>query len=84
MTRETLIERESLRRIESYLRSDPNIVLLGTQDDVILSREEVLWLADVFGKRARLFPTGGHCGSMDQREFVAEMLKLLPDARARS
>lgn len=84
MTREALIERESLRRIEGYLRSDPNIVLLGTQDDIILSREEVLWLADVFGGRARLFPTGGHCGSMDQREFVAEMLKLLPDAEARS
>ncbi|MGE3294606.1 MAG: alpha/beta hydrolase [Geminicoccaceae bacterium] len=84
MTREALIERESLRRIEGYLRSDPNVILLGTQDDIILSREEVLWLADVFGKRARLFPTGGHCGSMDQREFVAEMLRLLPDARARS
>lgn len=80
MTRERLIERESLRQIEAYLRSDPRIVLLGTQDDVILSREEVLWLADVFGDRARLFPTGGHCGSMDQREFVEEMLKLLPDA----
>ena len=84
MTREALIERESLRRIEGYLRRDPNIVLLGTQDDVILSREEMLWLAGVFGDRAHLFPTGGHCGSMDQREFVAEMLKLLPDAGARS
>ncbi len=84
MTREALIERESLRRIEGYLRHDPNIVLLGTQDDVILSREEMLWLAGVFGDRAHLFPTGGHCGSMDQREFVAEMLKLLPDAGARS
>ena len=84
MTRERLIERESLRRIEGYLRRDPRIVLLGTQDDIILSREEMLWLADVFGERARLFPTGGHCGSMDQREFVAEMLKLLPDAGARS
>jgi hypothetical protein len=84
MTRERLIERESLRRIEGYLRRDPRVVLLGTQDDVILSREEVFWLADVFGDRARLFPTGGHCGSMDQREFVGEMLKLLPDAEARS
>ncbi len=31
----------------------------------------------MFGERARIFPTGGHCGSMDQREFVREMLRLL-------
>ena len=31
-----------------------------------------LWLEDVFGDRARIFPTGGHCGSMDQREFVRD------------
>ena len=84
MTRERLIQREDMRRIEGYLRRDPRVVLLGTQDDVILSRAEMLWLADVFGDRARLFPTGGHCGSMDQREFVLEMLKLLPDVGPRS
>ena len=54
------------------------------QDDVILSRDEMLWLEDVFGERARIFPTGGHCGSMDQREFVREMLRLIFDAEARS
>ena len=70
--------------IEGYLRRDPRVVMLGTQDDVILSRDEVLWLEDVFGERARIFPTGGHCGSMDQREFVREMLRLIFDAEARS
>ena len=50
-------------------------MLLGHADDVILSRAEVPWLEDVFGERARIFPTGGHCGSMDQREFVREMLR---------
>jgi hypothetical protein len=75
-TRAALVERASLRPLEGFLRQDRRVVLLGTQDDVSLSREEVLWLADVFGERARIFPTGGHCGSMDQREFVREMLRL--------
>jgi hypothetical protein len=75
-TRQELIDRASLRSIETYLRQDQRVVLVGTQDDVILSRAEVFWLQDVFGERARLFPTGGHCGSMDQREFVRSMLEL--------
>ena len=76
VTRQELIDRASLRSIETYLRQDQRVVLVGTQDDVILSRAEVFWLQDVFGERARLFPTGGHCGSMDQREFVRSMLEL--------
>ena len=84
VTREELIRRASLYPIESYLRRDPRVVMLGTQDDVILSRDEMLWLEDVFGERARIFPTGGHCGSMDQREFVREMLRLIFDAESRS
>jgi hypothetical protein len=77
ITREELIERASLRRFEGYLRSARRVVMLGTQDDIILAPGEVAWLEDVFGERARIFPTGGHCGSMDQREFVAAMLELL-------
>ena len=84
VTRDELIRRASLYPIESYLRRDPRVVMLGTQDDVILSRDEMLWLEDVFGERARIFPTGGHCGSMDQREFVREMLRLIFDAESRS
>ena len=84
VTRAELIERASLRAIEPYLRRDQRVVMLGTQDDVILSRAEMLWLQDVFGERSRLFPTGGHCGSMDQREFVREMLRLIFAGEARS
>ena len=59
-------------------------MLVGTADDVILSRDEVAWLEDVFGDRARIFPTGGHCGSMDQREFVRDHAgaAVAPEARS--
>lgn len=77
VTREELIEAASLRPIEAYLRRSPRVVLVGTADDPILARGQVAWLEEVFGERARIFPTGGHCGSMDQREFVAAMLELL-------
>lgn len=79
ITREELIERASLRSIESYLRTADRLVLVGTRDDIILAPGEAEWLEGVFGERSRIFPTGGHCGSMDQREFVASMLELLAD-----
>ena len=86
VTREQLIDAgEPAIRSSTICGSDPRVVLVGTQDDVILSRAEVLWLQDVFGERARIFPTGGHCGSMDQREFVRAMLELtLLEPAARS
>ena len=84
ISRELLVEQAGLYPIERYLRTDPRVVLLGTADDIILSRAEVAWLEDVFGDRARIFPTGGHCGSMDQRQFVRTMLELLVAPEARS
>jgi hypothetical protein len=77
LTREGIISMVSLRSIEDYLRGSDRVVLLGTEDDPILARGEVQWLENVFGERARIFPTGGHCGSMDQREFVRAMLELI-------
>ena len=84
VSRDELIARASMRPIEQFLRTDPRLVLVGTQDDVILSRDEVNWLENVFGERSRIFPTGGHCGSMDQREFIRAMLELLWSPEAKS
>lgn len=78
-TRERLIAAASLRSIEGYLHGADRVVLVGTADDPILAPGEVAWLESVFGERARIFPTGGHCGSMDQREFVAAMLELVAE-----
>ena len=77
MTRDGIIDMVSLRTIEDYLRSSDRVVMLGTENDVILAPGEIEWLENVFGERARIFPTGGHCGSMDQREFVRAMLELI-------
>ena len=84
ITREELIRRASLYPIERYLRARP----AGRPARHPGRRHPVArrgaWLEDVFGERARIFPTGGHCGSMDQREFVREMLELIfaPEARS--
>ena len=53
VTRQQLIDRASLRSIECYLRQDQRVVLVGTQDDVILSRGEVLLAGRTYSASGR-------------------------------
>ena len=64
LTKEAMIEGTSLRSIESYLRNSPKIALMGNEDDLILAPEDLSFLKEVFGSRARIFPYGGHLGNL--------------------
>lgn len=70
MTREKLIEQSSLRHIESYLNRAQKIGLLHNEDDIILGPGEIEYLKGLFGSRAKIFPTGGHCGNMGHKDAV--------------
>ncbi len=74
LTRDQLIDELSLKHIESYLRGAEKIAMTTNDDDLILAPGEVDWLRDVFGSRAKIWPTGGHCGNMEHKDFVAYMV----------
>ena len=76
LTEEKLIKMLSLRNIEPYLRSAEKIGLLHNEDDIILAQGEIEYLAELFGSRAKIFPTGGHCGNMNHQDFVDYMVKF--------
>ena len=76
LTEEKLIKMLSLRNIEPYLRSAQKIGLVHNEDDIILERGEIEYLAELFGPRAKIFPTGGHCGNMNHPDFVDFMVKF--------
>jgi hypothetical protein len=76
ITPELAIEVDSLRFIEDYLRSAPKIGLMGNEDDLILTPEDLDFLKSVFGSRAKIYPFGGHCGNMSYRENVEYMLNF--------
>ena len=73
LTLEDLIDEASLERIEDYLVSSPKIGLMTNEDDIILAPGEIDYLREVFGERAKIFPTGGHCGNLPQRHVIAYM-----------
>ncbi|MBL0713958.1 MAG: alpha/beta hydrolase [Desulfosarcina sp.] len=74
LTAEQLMYELSLKRIEPYLRDSEKIELMTNDDDIILAPGEIDWLREVFGRRAKIWPTGGHCGNMEQKDVVAFMV----------
>jgi len=76
LSQERAIEIDSLHHIEAYLRNSTKIGLMGNEDDLILTSEDLAFLKDVFGSRAKIYPYGGHCGNMSYRENVKHMLNF--------
>jgi len=78
LTEQNLIDRLTLKNIESYLRSASKIGLLHNEDDIIMLPGEVDYLHGVFGDRAQIYPTGGHCGNMNDPvvvRFIVDFFK---------
>jgi pimeloyl-ACP methyl ester carboxylesterase len=76
LTRAGMTARVDLRSIETYLRSSPKLALMHNVDDVILGPGDIDWFRDVFGARAIIYPRGGHCGNLDYRDNVAEIIRF--------
>ena len=74
LTEEKMIKMLSLRSIEPYLKSANKIGLLHNEDDIILAPGEIGYLEQLFGARAKIFPTGGHCGNMNHQDAVDFMV----------
>ena len=76
VTRQQLIDEMSLTTIEDYLHKTKKIEVMTNADDIILEPGEVDFFPRVFGDRAKIYPTGGHCGNMDYRDNVAYMVNV--------
>ena len=79
LTPEQLQYQMSLESIAPYLRRTEKLAMMTNNDDLILSPEEVAFLQDVFGPRATIWPTGGHCGNLQQKDVVAFIVSYFKD-----
>jgi hypothetical protein len=76
LTQERAIQIVSLHTIQAYLEMSPKIGLMGNEDDLILTPQDLNFLKYVFGSRAKIYPSGGHCGNMSYTENVEYMLNF--------
>lgn len=71
LTKQELIESQSLRSIEGYLKSSPKFAVMANENDFILSSEELDYLRQLFGERAEIYPRGGHLGNLEYKDNLA-------------
>jgi hypothetical protein len=71
LTRQALIDGDSLKSIEGYLQKADKVGVLTNEDDIILTGGELDYLKQLFGPRAKVYPRGAHCGNINQREVAA-------------
>ncbi len=76
LTRESLIERASLRSLAPSLSRDPRIGAVTNADDIILDADDLDFLRATLGDRLKVYPVGGHCGNLTYRENVDYMLQF--------
>jgi pimeloyl-ACP methyl ester carboxylesterase len=63
----------SLYQFADTIKNNDHIYVIHSNDDFLLKSGDVAWLKSNFGKRATIFPYGGHCGSMNFPEFATQM-----------
>ena len=73
LTRQALIDSDSLKAVEGYLQGAQKVGVLTNQDDIILGPGELDYLRQLFGARIMIFPNGGHCGNIDHRAVAAAL-----------
>lgn len=78
-TLEQLSEWNSLVTIEHYLRMTDKIGLMHNADDMLVDEADLQFLTDVFGRRARIYPTGGHVGNILYKDNVAYAIDFFSD-----
>ena len=74
VTQQALIEQASLKSIEGYLKTAKKIALMTNEDDLILAPGEIDFFRRVFRERAKIYPTGGHCGNMGYKDNIEYMI----------
>jgi pimeloyl-ACP methyl ester carboxylesterase len=64
----------SLRSIEGYLKSSAKFGMMTNENDFILTKEELEYLRQLFGERAKIYPRGGHLGNLEYKDNLAYMV----------
>ncbi len=74
LSKEALIAAESLQSIDEYLRLTQKFGVMTNENDFILAPEDLAYLKEVFGARARIYPRGGHLGNLEFKDNLAYMV----------
>lgn len=70
----------SIRGVKSVLENNQRVFLMHNLDDILVSVEDVSYLEKIFGKRAMIYPHGGHLGNLwypDNKKHIVDVFNPL-------
>lgn len=73
-TEESAVAAWSLLGLRDYLARTDKISVQHNVDDIILGPGDLDFIRSTFGQRSLIYPAGGHCGNMDHKRNVDDML----------
>jgi hypothetical protein len=79
VTFDQLVAQDNLRAIGDYLRKASKIGLMHNADDILLDADDLKFLENTFGERARIYPRGGHCGNLAYKDNIAYLIEFFTD-----
>jgi hypothetical protein len=50
--------------------------MMTNENDFIVTREELDYLRQLFGERAKIYPRGGHLGNLEYKDNLAYMVNF--------
>lgn len=76
LSRQAFIDSLSLKSIEGYLRTSAKFGVMTNENDFILTRDDLEYLRQLFGERAKIYPRGGHLGNLEYKDNLAYMVEF--------
>lgn len=77
---EKLNEENSLKAIAPALERNSSVFLMHNLDDVLISEQDIAYLEKIFGRRATVYPYGGHLGNLwypDNKQHILAVFASL-------
>ncbi len=76
-SREDFLRAASLHHIEDFLSSYPQVRVVSNRDEIILAPGELEYMENLLGERMKIFGHGGHCGNINSKENIDDMVTFL-------
>jgi hypothetical protein len=70
------IKDSSLYAIEDFLKSNNNIHMVTNANEIILAPGEMDYMKSIMGNRLMVYPGGGHCGNINHKTNVNDMINF--------
>ena len=81
---EQLVAATDLEQSTEFLHNNPKIRVQISEDDFLLTTNDISWFRSTFGTNLTIYPDGGHLGNLHISDVQEALVRLFPDRPTKS